>query len=170
MELLNQLKQEATITDFFRPECEDEGICIEVDEDIDENSILIIKPDDYYNSLNLDKTPASVDCLIIQYCESGIYKIYLIELKNFKNARQIDNKNLIEKYRTTLFDFISDRYRHIFNEFEFKTYLWLCAGKVTDDKIRNYSLDFLLSLDHIKFRGLWLGVYGFPPVPTIKSC
>jgi len=170
MELLNQLREEATITDFFRPECEDEGICIEMDEEIGEDNILIIKPDDYYNSLNLEKTPASVDCLIIQYCESGIYKIYLIELKNFKNARQIDKKNLIEKYRTTLFDFISDRYRHIFNEFEFKTYLWLCAGKVTEEKIKNYSLDFLLSLDHIKFRGLWLGVNGFPPVPTIKSC
>jgi len=170
MELLNQLRNEETITDFFRPECEDEGICIEVDKDVDENNILIIKVDDFYNSFNVETRPPSVDCLIVQHCESGIYKVYLIELKNMERTKHIDKVNLIEKYRTTLFDFISDRYRHIFNEFEFKTYLWLCAGKVTEDKIRNYSLDFLLSLDHIKFRGLWLGVCGFPPVPTIKSC
>lgn len=171
MELLNLLRNEPKITDFFRPECEDEGICIEVDNDIEEDNILIIKTDDYYNSLNLEKTPPSTDCLIIQRCKNNTYKIYLIELKNVERAKLINKNNLREKFRTVLLDFINDKFRSIFNEFEFsKIELVLCAGKVTEEGTKNYDLKFLLALPPILFRGLRLGVNGYPPVPTIKSC
>ena len=113
----------------------------------------------------------SIDCLIIQYCKNDTYKIYLIELKNVERARLINRNNLREKYRTVLLDFISDKFRGIFNEFEFsKIELMLCAGKVTDEGVKNYDLKFLLALPPILFRGLRLGVNGYPPVPTIKSC
>ena len=174
MELLNLLREEAQLKAYIRERCEDAGICIDIDEAIEKEHIVIIKVDDYYNDLHLKTTPPSVDCLIVQYCKAkNSYKVYLVELKNVKNSQKqnINRNNLTEKFRTTLLDFISDRFRKPFDDFEFKTNLVLYAAKVTDQHIKSFSLDFLSGLPMIKFRGKLLIINGTkPPKSMITKC
>ena len=149
--------------------CEDNEVCVETHSDINDDEYIIIKLDDYYNGLHEDPTPPSVDCLIVQRCQQG-FKVYLIELKNVKRAKSINRANLIEKYRTALFDFLSGRYQSIFNGYDFHPELMLCAGHVSGDTINSFNLDFLLGLPLIKFRGKLCGINGRPPHPIINPC
>lgn len=173
MELINSLNEDEILKKYIQPECEDEGICIDFEETIDRNTTLILKVDDYYNSLNLAETPASIDCLIVQFCRENVYKVFLIELKNVERAQLINRKNLREKFDTTLYDFISNKFRdYFYNEaYDLKVNLILCAGKLQNDKsIKSYKLDFLLSLKPFRFNGKLIGINGLPPTPIIKSC
>ena len=86
MDLIQELKADEELTDFIKSSCTDEGIDVQMEEGIDVSSIIVIKIDDFYNSLKRAKTPASIDCLIVQYCGNSNYRLYLIELKNVKNA------------------------------------------------------------------------------------
>ncbi len=158
---------------FIVPTCEDEGICVEFEKGIDKSAILIVKMDDFYNSLGLKETPPSVDCLIVQYClENNFYKIHLVELKNQERAALINHKNIEGKFETALYDFLSDKFRHIFFDvvFEIRPRLILSAGKVQANSIKAYSLDFLLGLKMFRFQNRTLAIHGYPPQPLIKSC
>jgi len=93
MDLIQALKTDAELADFIQPSCTDEGIEVHTEDGVDASSIAVIKVDDFYNSFNIEKRPASIDCLIIQYCGDNNYRLYLIELKNVENANSISNKN-----------------------------------------------------------------------------
>lgn len=170
MTLIETIKSNSEIADFIKPKCEDGGICVEIDESVSNENYVIIKVDEFYNSLKIKSPPPSVDCLIVQLCSNGSYRVLLVELKNVKQAKLIDNKNLTEKFRNTLFDFMSNRFKSIFDEHEFRTQLLLCAGRVNDELNKSLTLDFLLGLRPIKFRNKLMGIDGYPPTPTIKPC
>lgn len=173
MGLFDDLKNDEIINSFIVPECEDEGICVEIDETVADDSILIIKVDDYYNSLKIEKRPASVDCLIIQKCGDGKYQLFLVELKNVEAAKHINRKNLVEKFETSILDFLSNLLRtHFFNSaYQFKKLrLILSAGKVKSSDIKKYELDFLLGLRLFKFQNKIIGINGIPPHPLMKRC
>lgn len=173
MELINLLNDDEILQKYIQPECEDEGLCVDFEESIDKNTTIVLKIDDYYNGLNLAETPPSIDCLIVQFCRESTYKIFLIELKNVERARLIDSKNLREKFNTTLYDFMSNKFRdYFYNEaFDLKIKLILCAGKrKNDNRIRSYKLDFLLGLKPFRFDGKLIGINGLPPTPVIREC
>ncbi|MFK7979675.1 MAG: hypothetical protein AB8G86_06815 [Saprospiraceae bacterium] len=173
MELINLLNEDEVLQIHIRPECEDEGLCVDFEESIDKNTTIVLKVDDFYNGLNLAETPASIDCLIIQFCGDNTYKLSLVELKNVERARLINPKNLREKFETTLYDFMSNRFRdYFYNEaFDFKIELILCAGKLqNDNSFRSYKLDFLLGLKPFRFDGKLIGINGLPPIPIIRNC
>lgn len=172
MELIEALKADSQLTDFIQPSCTDEGIEVHTEDGIDVSSIIVIRVDDFYNAMNIEKRPASIDCLIIQHCGNDNYRLYLAELKNVDRANFISNKNLEEKFETTLLDFMSNRFRdYFFNEkYQLKLKLLLVAGKVKDDFIKSYSLDFLLGLRLFRFQNKTLAINGMPPHPIIKKC
>lgn len=168
---LERLKNDPRIKEFVSQVCEDNLVCVEFDDQVSNEEFFVIKVDDYYNSLHLGKnTPASVDCLIIQECGDGQIKVYIVELKNVKSPSHINGKNLEQKFETTLFDFISNRFKEYLDTVEFKVYLLLCAGNVDNENIRAFSLDFLLGLRMFKFRGKLAAINGRPPNPLIKPC
>jgi len=173
MELINLLNEDEILQEYIKPECEDEGLCVDFEETIDRNTTLVLKVDDFYNDFNIADRPASVDCLIIQFCSENNYKLFLIELKNVERAQKIDRKNLREKFETTLYDFMSNRFRSYFYRevFDLKIELILCAGKLqNDNSFKSYKLDFLLGLKPFRFDGKLIGINGLPPTPIIKSC
>lgn len=172
MDLINNIKKDPILQDFICPQCEDEGIFVEYADTTDTEKIVVIKVDDYYNSLHLEKPPPSIDCLIIQHCKENLYKVYLIELKNYKRVGAINNKNIREKFRTTLLDFMSNKFRDYFYDvsIELKTQLILIAGKVQNDTIKTYKLDFLLAFRPFRFQDKLIGIDGMPPHPLIHPC
>jgi len=172
MDLIKKLQEDQSLNDFICPHCEDEGIIVKHTNEVDIEKILVIKVDDYYNSLHLKTPPPSIDCLIIQYCKETQYKVYLVELKNIKRITSINKKNIEDKFDTTLFDFMSDRFRdHFFDEnINLKLQLILSAGKVMDSTIKTHRLDFLLGLKLFRFQGKLIGINGVPPHPLIHPC
>jgi len=173
MELINLLNEDEVLQVHIKPECEDEGLCVDFEASIDRNTTLVLKVDDFYNDLNIANRPASIDCLIVQFCSGNNYKLSLIELKNVERAQNIDRKNLREKFETTLYDFMSDKFRNYFyNEaFDLKIELILCAGKLqNDNSFKSYKLDFLLGLKPFRFDGKLIGINGIPPIPIISNC
>ena len=173
MELINLLNEDKILQIHIKPECEDEGLCVDFEETIDRNTTLILKVDDFYNSLNIAERPASIDCLIIQFCGENKYKLSLVELKNVQRPHHIDSKNLRANFETTLYDFMSNRFRDYFysEAFDLKIELILCAGKLqTDNSFRSYKLDFLLGIKPFRFDGKLIGINGIPPIPIIRSC
>ncbi len=172
MELLNDLRTDERFLPFVKPVCEDEGICVEMDETIKEEEFIIIKVDDYYNAQRLEKTPASVDCFIVQHCKDNHYDIYLIELKNVKSPKLIERPNLREKFGNTLYDFLNTKCKQYFHneKYSFNIRLWLSAGKVKDSTIRHLNLEFLLSLRPIKFMDKSYPIMSSKPQPRIEKC
>jgi len=172
MELIERLRNESSIQSFIVSECEDEGICVEFTPKIDRNSVLIIKVDDFYNAQHLKIRPASVDCLIIQFCQENQYQVYLVELKNVQKQQFIHRKNLHEKFKNTLYDFIRNQLVDYFydEKYECQFRLILNAGKQENQQIKILSLDFLLSLSPILFQGKRYGIHGFPPNFVVKPC
>ncbi|MEZ4886998.1 MAG: hypothetical protein R3E32_19870 [Chitinophagales bacterium] len=170
--LIENLKNEELLKDFIKEACEDEGICIAIEEGIDKADLLVIKPDDYYNSLKIEKRPASVDCLIIQRCKENHFHVYLIELKNVRNTKSIDNSNLREKFETCLFDFIRDRLRNYFLNENIKVIfkLRLVAGKTTDTVSKRYVLNFLKRLRPFSYYGKILAIDGYPTDYILPKC
>jgi hypothetical protein len=172
MDLIEALKAEPKLADFIKSSCNDEGIEVQMEEGMEATSIIVIKVDDFYNSLRQEKTPASIDCLIVQHCGNDNYRLYLVELKNVKTAHSINNQNLEEKFETTLLDFLSNKFRTYFfdEKYKLKLKLILSAGKVKNDFIKSYQLEFLLGLRLFRFQNTILSINGIPPHPIIKKC
>lgn len=173
MELIERIQNDATLAPYIVSDCEENEVCVEFEPTVDRAKTLIIKIDDYYNNQGLgDETPSSIDCLIIQYCKNNNYQLRLVELKNVKTAKSIDRKSIEQKYHTTLFDFMSNRFRdYFFNEsYELSLKLVLIAGQVKNESIKAHNLDFLLGLKMYRFQNKRLAVHGTKPHLTIKNC
>ncbi len=86
---------------------------------------LVVKVDNYYNNYPFKKKqiPKSIDCLIPIKCKipkrknikKDIYNLYLIELKNIKSPQGFKIKDIEEKFKTTIDDFLKDRFKNLFD-------------------------------------------------------
>lgn len=108
--LIQDLRNNSLISPFLEQTCCENNIEVSVSSEVDSDSICIIKVDKYYNSLNLSKTPPSVDCLILQHCTLQNFYFHIIELKSVDKSPRLDINIVIEKFRTTITDFISVRF------------------------------------------------------------
>ncbi len=115
MSRIEKIKNHTELKPFIRNKCEENKIEAKFDSKIDvENDVVIIKVDDYYNSLNLKLTPAAADCLILLKCEELDYNLTIVELKNIKHKKRFSYKNIIEKFRTTIDDFMKKKFSNLF--------------------------------------------------------
>ncbi len=87
-----------------------------IDEVLNPEMIVNIKVDDYYNSLRMKQTPASVDNLIVIPRGQNLISIYVIELKNVSDMNYLKPASINNKFKNTLGDFISERFKHHFSE------------------------------------------------------
>jgi hypothetical protein len=163
------IKNDALLRNFIVEECCENDVCVRLDENIPPENFVIIKVDDYYNSLGLGETPASVDCLIIRKCLISDYGLTLVELKNIRFQKRLDIENLKSKFETCLKDFIQQRFRVIYNANYKDIKLYFVSN------IKNYKRDIGLMTEILintkfEFHGKKLMIIPVAPHPTIKNC
>ena len=180
--MINNIKSHPIASKYLCSECEENGFSTNIDPSIPLEKYVIIKVDNYYNSLNIEKRPASPDCLIVLECTNNEYKIYIIELKNIKDQSGFAPVNIREKFETCVYDFMSNIYRDVFYDTSFK-FKSIKPFFVTDpydlrsnpdknSKIKNTRIDALLAMNTkaILFDNKKLSIEHSYISPTIKPC
>lgn len=77
--------------------------------------IVNVKVDSYYNSLNKNPTPPSVDNLVVTKNRGdNRFDVYIIELKDVRKMASLDTSQIQAKFKTTFTDFMSDKFKDIF--------------------------------------------------------
>ncbi|MBW1616889.1 MAG: hypothetical protein JRJ49_10240 [Deltaproteobacteria bacterium] len=172
---------------YIRDYCEETDVSAEIDEKISEEDYIVLKIDKYYASLNLEKTPPSPDCLIIVKCkENNLYDLYLVELKNIKSPKYFEVKNIEDKFKTAVEDFMSVKFADIFlNKSykinKFRIYFVTDAYRIkksnpeiTEEdyrkQIKNTKLKLFEKLTPIGFRGKNTFIDPRLPNHKIKYC
>ncbi len=154
--LLTRIRQHLELAPFVRKSCTDDGMTFAIDDRIEADDYVVIKVDDYFNSLGLDQTPPAPDCLIILRCREGGYALAIVELKRIKVASRFKVNNVAEKFSTCFDDFIEGRFPDLLSrdykriQLFFETKLKRKAA--TADTTRGLRLEALLS-KRFKFRG-----------------
>lgn len=179
--MIDTLKNDAVISQYFCSECKENDVSIEIDKSIDKDDILIIKVDDYYNAnVPLATRPKSPDCLIIQRCSDNTYILYIVELKNIKNREGFTVKGIEEKFITCLDDFMSGRFANYFHNYSYN-YKNINLFFISDPygfkenpekqmKMRGHKLDLLISIRIPKFFEKHLYIDHKIPNPKINNC
>ncbi len=91
---------------------EDEGVEATVDPALTTDQFVGIKVDQYYANLHQKVIPMSVDFVVPVDCECNSYALYVLEMKGVKNPPS--TKEIHEKFNTTIYDFLQNRYKDIF--------------------------------------------------------
>jgi len=157
--------------DIFVPACEDEGMSVDMDASISADAYLIIKVDNFYNSLHAKDTPAAPDCLILQKCAGGGYGVTLVELKNIKSSQNFEIENIIEKFRTCLEDFMSVKFGEYFFQ-DYQRILLYFVTKIggTYKKDKGLTLESLIDKRFVFGKRNNLMIRLEMPTPAIKPC
>lgn len=169
--LFEKIRADAALSPFLKSCCEDEGMSVEMDSSITPEMFVILKPDDYYNSLHLPKTPASPDCLILQQCVNGGYAVTLVELKNIKSAQDVKVEEIVRKFQTCLENFMSVRFEQYFlRDYERIVLYFVTKIGRTYQKDKGLTLETLIdrrfTFRHRKNLMIRLEM----PTPAIKPC
>lgn len=181
--MIEAIKSEESLQPFLTDECQENRCAAEIDETIEKEDIAIIKIDDYYNSLKLSKTPPSIDHLITVSREEGDFNLFLVELKDIKSPRYFKVDNIKKKFRTTIDDFMSIKYKVIFlNEvykinkirlyFVTDPYDWTNKDipKEKLEKVRKGTkLDLVMQVKPFRFRGKLYQIKHELPNPLITN-
>lgn len=175
--MINQIKYKKSLKDFISNECEENKYFVKMADDIPKDHYLVIKVDNYYNSLNLKKTPPSIDCLVPLKCRNNDYVIYLVELRNVKSSGGFGTKSIYNKFKTTVENFMGSRFRNIFYNERYsirslQLYFITAAYGKTGEKWRKEGtkVDMLRSMKPFKFQGKRYQLKHILPNPLIDKC
>lgn len=177
MQFLEDLRNDVVLRKFLCAECQENGVAIEISEAVDASSLVILRVDSYYNSLDLAQTPPSPDCLIVQHCANNQYVVYVVELKNVGNLKNEKLSEIRNQFETCLLDFMSNRFRKYFYnpDYNFTNSIHLLfisqpreAKNTSRD--RTTRLDSLLALPPISFGNRKYLIKYKVPNPTIQPC
>jgi len=171
--MINKIKYTEALKPFITHECEENKIFVSMADDIPKNNYLVIKVDRYYNSLKLSDTPPSVDCLVLLKCTDNHYVLFLVELKKIKRPRSFKIDNIRGKFRTTIDDFMSTRFKDIFHSETLpvkELHLYFVTNLYKTPRKDTTRMDSLLSLKPFKFRGRNYQISHKHPNPLIKNC
>ena len=181
--MINRVKTE--LSSFVNLDCEENGICAQLDPTIGVDAYVVVKVDEFYNSgAGGNPTPPSIDCLITVENDDNSYINYLIELKNIKKAR-FNISNIRDKFKTTLYDFMGTKYQDIYENSNYrikdmKLYFVTDPHKFADngiigkgmpyDKLRNLQgtkMERLLLEPPLRYRGKIYQIKPYTPDPLI---
>ncbi|MCC7430000.1 hypothetical protein IT568_04065 [bacterium] len=164
-----KIKENSILSNFIEDTCCENEIGVTFDEKISPDSYVIIKVDKYYNSLKLEKTPASVDCLIFRKCMETGYGLTLVELKNIKTLRNIDTQNIKEKFEITLSDFIKQKFKELFDTDYSEIKLFFVLNIELYKRDLGLKAEALIGM-RFNFNNKKLMINLTMPNPTIKNC
>lgn len=176
--LVNEIRNDPVLQKYICTECVENDFGVSIAPDVDDASIVIVKLDNYYNGETKNPyTPKSADCLIVQRCHDGYFRVFVVELKNAELGT-FRRSDLQEKFNTCLLDFMSNRFRKIFYNphYEFSLQVLFISDPL---EIRNAQqvkmkritkLDLLLSLPPLSFANRKLTIKHILPNPVINKC
>lgn len=166
-----RIQEDDNLSKILAEKCCEHEVCAEIDERIEEGEYVILKVDDYYNSLNIEKRPKSPDCLILQRCSSiNQYKMTIVELKDSKDTAYVTEAG--EKIKTCIDDFISTRFKELLDRDYQDVKIYLVSRiELYRRKERMHSLKMeALMNKRYEFRSKTYMIQPFMPNPTIKPC
>lgn len=132
------------------------------------NDVIInLAVDDFYNGLNLAATPPSIDNLVIIKRGQNKYSVYLIELKDVKKLSRICNEQIKGKFSTTINDFMLNKFKSEFDIEHVKITdlnLWLVCNRfsfmnktISDEdyekRIKNTVIEKIMMIPPFKYKG-----------------
>lgn len=167
--MINSIKNHAELSNYIEDTCCENGICVSFDEGIHPDSYAIIKVDNYYNSLNIEHRPASIDCLIIRECQENGYGMTLVELKNIETGKGFDVKNMKEKFSTTLYDFIKNKFRNPLDVQYSDIKLYFVSNQEIYKRDLGLKMEVLINT-RFKYNERTLMIIPRMPNPAIKKC
>jgi hypothetical protein len=165
--LFRRIRENQELQAIERATCEEHDVCVEIDDKIDKADIIILKVDDYYNSLNIEKRPKSPDCLILQRCLGGQYKLTIAELKDSKDTTYVTEVS--EKFKTCLEDFMAIRFKDLLYRDYQELKLYLVSKVELYKRDLGPRMEVLIS-KRFEFRGKKYLIQPFMPNPAIKPC
>jgi hypothetical protein len=167
--MIKRIKTNQTLSKYIEDTCCENEICVTFDEGIHPSSYAIIKVDKYYNDLKLEKTPASIDCLIVRECIKAGYGLTLVELKNIESGQGFNVDNMKEKFETTLFDFIKKRFKNQLDVHYSEIKLFFVSKQEIYKRDLGLKMDVLINIK-FKYNDRLLMIRPEMPTPTIKNC
>lgn len=167
--MLDRIKVHPELKDLIEETCCENEVCVEIDDSLRKEDYIILKVDKYYNGLNLEKTPASPDCLIVQRCEHQGFSITIVELKSIYSSRAFTVDNLSEKFRTCLEDFMSKRFKAIFKKEYIRIELYFVSHVELYKRDLSLKMEALMN-EKFNFEGRRLSIIPKMPVPVIRKC
>lgn len=172
--MIEKIIDNPVLQPFLSKTCCENNICITFATDVSPDDYIVIKVDEYYNSLPFsnqgdDKTPPSPDCLIIRRCKEGGFGLVIGELKNISSSKDFKTANLIAKFSTCFDDFMQNRFADLLFV-DYKSIKLYFVSNI--DKYKpNTSLSFeVLQEVKFKYNGKNYMISPEMPQPTIKNC
>lgn len=167
--IIEKIKTHEILSQYVEDTCCENGICVTFDDQISSDSYVIIKVDKFYNSLNIEHRPASLDCLIIRKCIEKGYGMTLVELKNVHNTDGFTIENMKEKFQTTLFDFIKIKFKELLDIDYSDIQLFFVSKNEIYKRDLSLKMEVLMNI-RFKFNDKNLMIKPKMPNPTIKNC
>lgn len=194
--MISRIQNESKLRNCIRYEIEeiqlDNGskINVDVDERLTHRDYVGVKVDDYYKGLHIAKPPKSVDFVVVVKNSRGSYTMYIIEFKDVDSPAGLKIRDIQDKFTTTIYDFLSDKFKDIFLNERYKyadigLYLvsdaYGLTGKAESyekykqiqekiDKKDTLKVDKRLAEKTYKFRNRFLTIqYEIPPNPVIHK-
>lgn len=177
------IRQHQDLSGLIRHCCEENGIGADFDTDLkdhagdpDDEKVIILKIDQYYNQQNIAARPKSIDFLIlVRCCNPESHSLYLIELKNTSDRVQLAPAGIIEKFKTTVSDFINDKFNNVFSNSDYKRIkLFLISQKTilapAKNKNRSSQFDAFSTTKPFELLGHKVMIEPMPPNPIITPC
>lgn len=129
--MIRQILKERRLKKCISWKIEDAGLEIGVDPSLSEDEYVGIKVDEFYNGLKLmGETPKSVDYIVAVDCSCNDYILYILELKNVSSPAAYRSKDIVEKFKNTIYGFMSEEFEDIFLNDRYK-YRDICLYLVT---------------------------------------
>ena len=167
--MIKKIKEHKVLSQHIEDTCCENEVCVTFDNEISPNSYVILKVDKFYNSLNIEFRPASVDCLIIRECVKKGYGITLVELKKMENSKGFTVNNIKEKFQTTLFDFIKTKFKNPLDIDYSEIKLFFVSNKEIYKRDLGLKMEVLMNV-RFRFNDKTLMIIPRMPNPTIKNC
>lgn len=182
--MIDKIRQDQRLFAIIRNSCEEHGVkadlCDEllIQDEVNDDLVIILKIDAYYNTIDFAVPPPAPDCLIIFKNNRNEYFFYIIELKSSSRPCYIDIKQVVKKFETAINTFMSDDFSDIFLDNNYKLIkinAWLLTNcfnhpQITEDifrkKIKGSLLDYLSTVKPFKFNGIF---FQLEVIPTIKK-
>lgn len=111
-QMIQTIVDEKSLKGCLYYKIEDEGVEATIDSGLTKEQYVGIKVDDYYAGLHQKVIPMSVDFVVPVDCECNSYVLYVLEMKGVKNPPS--TKEIHEKFNTTMYDFLQNRYKDVF--------------------------------------------------------
>ncbi len=186
--MINTIKSNNILCNYISDLCLENGVCATIDNNIPNSDYVIVKVDNYYNSLKLAFTPCGVDCPITLILSKSnnieVYKHYLIELKNIRSASELYVENIYYKFYNTLNDFMDKKFSNIYNNKLYKIrdvklllitpcYRFFKNSAISDEekkrKLEGTRLEQILSVGTYEYHGRLLQIEYELPNPLITK-